>query len=313
MNLAGKQAKQFFKSLRTGSPPPAVGLWAAATVVDQLRKRSRPERELIASKKLKPGQSYVIRVPGEDEGSLAESVKPGTAVATIDASGDEGSITSQLFSAATGLIASAAEVSEESEEPAATAKPSRRRRRRAADEAAEAEASPKLSRRQRRKAARKDTEATPVEKPNGSLASTLVEVAASFMEPGDEEAELQVETPKISRRQRRRTARLASLDAVEFDREALPRRRRRKLDRAERLARKRPGRKRVRKARHQQKRAAKAYAKSERRAQPSRRRRRKIRGAERELEYLQAKVEKRSTRRRRRKLRKAEKAFKKLT
>ena len=331
MNLAGNQAKQLFKSLRTGSSPSVVGLWAAATAVDQMRKRSRrPDKELIASKKLKPGESYVIRMPGKDEGSLAETVAPSTLIADIETS-DEGSIASQLFSAATELIGAATQEPGKVAEPEMAAPLSRRQRRKAArSEAAEPIA--KLSRRQRRKAAQIDSEepaaklsrrqrrkaaepaveaATPGEDSNGSLASTLVDVAASFMSSEDEVAEASPVKP--SRRQRRRATRLSSLEEAEFDREALPRGRRKKLNRSERRARKRPSRRRVRKARKRQKGAAKTYAKIERRAQPSRRKRRKIRAAERDLEYRQDKVDKRSSRRRRRKLKKAEKAFEKLS
>ncbi|NNC93435.1 MAG: hypothetical protein HKN80_13180 [Acidimicrobiia bacterium] len=324
MNLAGNQAKQLFKSLRTGSSPSVVGLWAAATAVDQMRKRSqRPKKELIVSKKLKPGESYVIRMPGKAEGSLAESLAPGTLVAEIETNREE-SIPAQLLSVATDLLGAAAE---ESGEPspsrarrresvsvvAGTAevdKPSRRERRRAARaKKAADEPADKAGRRQRRRAARAEVEeAIPV---GESFASSLVDVAASFLEGDDDPTE--VVPGKVSRRRRRRSDRLATLEGVDFDRDALPRRRRRKLKRAERKAENRPSRKRVRRARKQQKRATRSYGKIERRSQPSRRKRRKIRAAERELDYRRAKVEKRSTRRRRRKLKKAEKAFEELT
>jgi len=357
MNLAGNQAKQLFKSLRTGASPSTVGLWAAATAVDQLRKRSsRPDKELIVSKKLKPGESYVIRMPGAEEGSLAESLAPGTRIAEIETT-DEGSIASQLFTAATELIGAAAEPDEavslsrrqrrqasravveddapaaedppklsrrqrrkasrvvvEDDAPAAEDAPtlSRRQQRKASRAAIEEEAAPKLSRRQRRKASAVEAEEDTSSAPSNGLASTLVDVAASFM-GSDEEATVEVPIAKTGRRQRRRSDRLASLEEVEFDRDALPRRRRRKLNRAERRARKRPSRRRTRRAKKRQKSAAKTYAKIERQSQPSRRRRRKLKGAERELDYRRTKVEKRSTRRRRRKLKKAEKAYEKLT
>jgi hypothetical protein len=336
MNLAGNQAKQLFKSLRTGSSPSVVGLWAAATAVDQMRKRSpRPKKELIAKKKLKPGESYVIRMPGSDEGSLAESLAPGTRVAEIETS-DEGSIASQLLTAATDLIGAATQEPEPTAELEVAPSLNRRQRRKAAkteaEEPAAEEPAAKLNRRQRRKAAKTEAEepaaklsrrhrrnasgtafeaAASAEDSSGSLASTLVDVAASFVTPEDEATE--ATTPNVSRRQQRRTTRLASLEETEFDPEALSRRRRRKLGRSERRARKRPSRHRVRKARRRQAGAAKKSAKSERRTQPSRRKRRKIRAAERDLEYRQEKIEKRSTRRRRRQLRKAEKAFAKLT
>ncbi len=306
MNLAGNQAKQLFRSLRTGARPSVVGLWAAATAVDQVRKRSQgPKKELIASKKLKPGESYVIRMPGKDEGSLTDALSPGTRIAEIETVGDEGSIASQLFGAATELIGAA---TEEATEPEAAPSLSRRQRRQAAKAATE-EPVAKLSRRQRRKATRHAAEEV-APASNGSITSTLVDVAASFT---GSEAET-VETPpeKVGRGRRRRAARLASLDEADFDRESLPRRRARKLERSERRARRRPGRGRVRKARRRQRSAAKASAKLDRPARPSRRKRRKIRAAERDLEYRRAKVEKRSTRRRRRKLRKAEAALEKL-
>jgi len=153
----------------------------------------------------------------------------------------------------------------------------------------------------------------PVETSNGSLASTLADVAASFMGTDSAEAKDEVAAAKLSRRARRRTSSLSSLKDAEFDPDALPRRQRRKLSRAERRARQRPSRRRVRKARQHQKAAAKTYARIERRARPSRRKRRQIRAAQRDLAYRQAKADTRSTRRRRRKLRKAEKALKKLT
>ena len=320
MNLAGNQAKQLFKSLRTGSRPSVVGLWAAATAVEQMRKRSTGSgKELIATKKLKPGESYVIRMPGKEEGSLAESLAPGTVVAEVETNREE-SIPAQLLSVATDLLGAA---SEESKEPPTrrrqrrttslvadeeeTATPGRRERRRAAREAEEPVE--KVGRRPRRKAARAEV-ADPA--PAGeSFASSLVAVAASFM--GTDDESIEVAPAKVSRRRRRRSERLATLGDVDFDREALPRRRGRKLRRAERRAEKRPTRKRVRRARKQQKGAAKTVAKIERRSEPSRRRRRKIRAAERELDYRRTKVEKRSTRRRRRKLKKAERAFEKLT
>jgi hypothetical protein len=331
MNLAGNQAKQLFKSLRTGASPSTVGLWAAATAVDQLRKRGgRPEKELIVSKKLKPGESYVIRMPGAEEGSLAESLAPGTRIAEIETT-DGGSIASQLFTAATELIgAAAAEPDEavslsrrqrrraaravvEDDAPATEDAPklSRRQRRKTSRAVIEEEAAPTLSRRQRRKASAVETEEEAPGSASTGLASTLVDVAASFMGSDETEA-AEVTVAKASRRQRRRSDRLASLEDVEFDRDSLPRRRRRKLNRAERRAKKRPSRKRVRRAKKRQQGAAKTYAKIERKSQPSRRKRRRLKGAERELDYRRTKVEKRSTRRRRRKLKKAERAFEKL-
>jgi hypothetical protein len=321
MNLAGNQAKQLFKSVRTGSSPSVVGLWAAATALDQMRKRSKSSgKELIATKRLKPGQSYVIRMPGKEEGSLAESLAPGTVVAEIETNPEE-SVPAALLSVATDLLGAA---KQESKKPVSAGprrrrktsvvpaqedapKPGRRERRRAAKAAKRAaEPAEKLNRRQRRKASRAEVEeATPTEE---TFASSLVDVAASFM-GGSDDAPAEEPPVKVSRRRQRRSDRLASLADVEFDRDTLPRRRRRKLNRAERRAQKRPSRGRVRRARKQQKSAATASAKIDRRSEPSRRKRRKIRGAERELDYRRAKVEKRSTRRRRRMLKKAEKAL----
>ena len=129
MNLAGNQAKNLFKSIRTGNSPSVVGMWVAATVVDQIRKRKRPDKELLLRKKLKPGQSYLIRVPGEGEASLAEQVPSDTVVA--DVADSEESIGSQLLSAAAGLISDAAEVRAEpmADDPA-PGRQSRRQRRR---------------------------------------------------------------------------------------------------------------------------------------------------------------------------------------
>lgn len=253
MNLAGNRAKHLFRSLRTGGSPPIIGLWTAATAVDQIRKRStRPAKELIVRKQLKPGQSYLIRVPGKGEAPLAGSLPAGTQVAEVDPPGEEPSIATQLLDAATDLLAAGVEAKEEA---GVAETPDRRRRRRKASETSDGPAAAKVS---------------------------------------------------------RRDSRLASLDDFETDRDALPSRLRRKLNRAEKRARKRPSRRRVRKARKQHKRAARASAGVEQPAQPSRRRRRRLRAATRNLEERRAKVDKRSTRRRRRKLRNAEKAYKKL-
>lgn len=253
MNLAGNRAKHLFRSLRTGGSPPIIGLWTAATAVDQIRKRStRPAKELIVRKQLKPGQSYLIRVPGKGEAPLAGSLPAGTQVAEVDPPGEGPSIATQLLGAATDLLAAGVEAKEEA---GVAETPDRRRRRRKASETSDGPAAAKVS---------------------------------------------------------RRDSRLASLDDFETDRDALPSRLRRKLNRAEKRARKRPSRRRVRKARKQHKRAARASAGVEQPAQPSRRRRRRLRAATRNLEERRAKVDKRSTRRRRRKLRNAEKAYKKL-
>jgi len=264
MNLAGNQSKNLFKSLRVGSPPSVVGLWAAATVVAQIRKDRRPKRELLLKRKLKAGESYMVRVPGEEEGSLSEAVDADTVIADVGA--EEESVASQLLSAASGLIG------------AATA------------EAASADSD---------------------DLPGGeSFTSTLVEVAASFT-GGDESVE---QTPeKVGRRRRRRDSRLAKLDEVEIDRDAVPRRRRRKLKRAERRAHKRPSRRRARRARRQQKKSLRALARADRRSQPSRRQNRKLATAQLKLERRQAKLDKKSTRRRRRKARKSEKEVARLS
>ncbi len=130
MNLAGNQVKQLFKALRTGARPSTVGLWAAATAVDQLRRRSRPARELIVSKRLEPGESYVIRVPGDGESPLAASISSDTSVSTGDASGAEASITTQILSAPTELVTAANET--EPVEPDLEAPTTSRRQRRRA-------------------------------------------------------------------------------------------------------------------------------------------------------------------------------------
>ncbi|MDH3606107.1 MAG: hypothetical protein OER12_03840 [Acidimicrobiia bacterium] len=156
MNLAGNQAKQLFKTLRTGGRPPTVALWAAATVVDQIRKRQRPDRELIATKKLKPGESYVIRVPKEGEASLASTVGNDT-VATVTSAGDR-SITSELLAAATDLIGAATASDEPPTDEAPVASTLSRRQRRKARRSAEKEAEPEepaaLGRRETRRAER---------------------------------------------------------------------------------------------------------------------------------------------------------------
>lgn len=263
MNLAGTQSKNLFKSLRVGSPPTVVGLWAAATVVDQIRKDRRPKKERLLKKKLKPGQSYLIRVPGTEEKSPAEAVAPDTAIA--DVGEQEDSVASQLLGAASGLLG------------AATAQP--------ADDGELAD--------------------------GDSFTSTLVEVAASFMNNGDEE-QTEEAPVEVGRRRRRRQARLATLDEAEIDPDTLPRRRRRKLKRAERRARKRPTRRRVRRARRQQKKSLRAITRAERRSRPSKRHIRKVTAADRELEYRQEKLAAKSTRRRHRKAGKAEKELTRL-
>ena len=152
MNLAGNQAKNLFRSIRIGSPPSIVGIWAAATVVDQIRQRRRPAKQLLLRRKLKPGQSYVIRVPGEGEGSLKEQVPAGTVVAEVaDA---EESIGTELLSAAAGLVGAAAESGAKPAAAEATPKVSRRKLRRQARLATLHEADldrEALSRRRRRK------------------------------------------------------------------------------------------------------------------------------------------------------------------
>lgn len=265
MNLAGNPSKNLFRSLRVGSRPSVVGLWAAATVVEQIRKDRRPKRERLRKKILEPGQSYLIRVPGPGEGSLADAAAPGTVVA--DAGLEEESVASQLLSAASGLV-----------------------------QAATTEA------------------ASPAEDDQSgseSLTGTLVEVAASFM--GEDDVVAGEAPVELGRRRQKRQSRLASLEEVEIDRDALPRRRRRKLKRAERRARKRPSRKRVRRARRQQKKSLRAAARVQRRNQPSKRHVRKVSAAEQELAHRQDKLDKKSTRRRRRKARKAEKELARLS
>lgn len=266
MNLAGNPSKNLFRSLRVGSRPSVVGLWAAATVVEQIRKDRRPKRERLRKKILEPGQSYLIRVPGPGEASLADAAPPGTVVA--DAGLEEESVASQLLSAASGLVQAA--TTTEAASPAE-------------DDQSGSE----------------------------SLTGTLVEVAASFM--GEDDVVAGEAPVELGRRRQKRQSRLASLEEVEIDRDALPRRRRRKLKRAERRARKRPSRKRVRRARRQQKKSLRAAARVQRRNQPSKRQVRKVSAAEQELAHRQDKLDKKSTRRRRRKARKAEKELARLS
>jgi hypothetical protein len=300
MNLAGNQAKNLFKSIRTASRPPVVGMWTAATVLDQIRKRKRPARELLFRKKLKPGESYVIRVPAKGEGSLAEAVPEDTVVAEIGER--EESIGSELLSTAAGLLSAA--VQTESEEP--ETERSRRRRR----DRGTAEGTGKRRRRRHRAAALEEPAPDAPSAP-GSVMSTLVDVAASFSQAETGTATADEPAPKVSRRTARRQARLATLDEAELDREALPRRRRRKLRRAERRAQKRPSRRRTRKARRQQRKARAALNRVARKQAKLRRRERRVAAAEDEVAKHRARVEKRSTRRRHRKLRKAEKRLSK--
>lgn len=292
MNLAGNQAKNLFKAIRTGRSPSVVGLWTAATVVDQLRQRTRPKKELLLRKTLKPGQSYVIRVPGKGEAALTETVPADTVVA--EATDPEPSIASQLLATASGLLAAAAVPDEQPDEQESVAdKPKRVSRR---------------QRRKERRAAKQET--APVEDDGGSFVGALADVAASFTDSNDDGSD--AEEPSVSRRTQRRQARLAGLDEAELDRDALPRRRRRKLRRAERRAQKRPTRRRARRARRQQRKAKGALDRLARKQAKLRRAEKRLAAAQAEVDKWREREAKRSTRRRRRKLRKAEKALAKL-
>ena len=144
---------------------------------------------------------------------------------------------------------------------------------------------------------------------NGGIGSELVTTAASLFtseEPVTEEPEPTEPEPTEpvppSRRQRRRARRLERLERGTVDLSSVPRRRRRELSKAERKARRRPSRRRVKKARKLQGAAAKSLAKAERKRAPSGRAARKHLKQEKDLSDWERKNEKRSTRRRRRKL-----------
>lgn len=55
---------QLFKSARTKQPPWLIGLWAGVSVFSYLRKRTVPNKARVTRKSLKPGASYIVRVPG---------------------------------------------------------------------------------------------------------------------------------------------------------------------------------------------------------------------------------------------------------
>lgn len=64
VNIYTYALNQLFKSTRTKQPPWLIGLWAGVSVYGWLRKRTTPNRSRVTRKSLKPGASYVVRVPG---------------------------------------------------------------------------------------------------------------------------------------------------------------------------------------------------------------------------------------------------------
>ncbi len=54
---------QLFKSTRTRQSPWIIGFWAGASVFSWLRKRTAPKKVRLTRKTLKPGASYIVRVP----------------------------------------------------------------------------------------------------------------------------------------------------------------------------------------------------------------------------------------------------------
>ncbi len=150
MNLAGDNTKRLLRSLRTGGTPTSIGLWAAVNAVEQIRKRNKPEKALLVRKKLKPGETYVVRIPEEGQAPISE---------TLASSG----IGSELVAAATEMLTS--DESPASPEPEPEPEPlrlSRRQRRRAGrlDKLEEGVVDPQsLPRRQRRRLAKAERKA----------------------------------------------------------------------------------------------------------------------------------------------------------
>lgn len=77
MNLAGDSTKRLLRGLRTGGKPTSIGLWAAVTAVDQLRRRRKPEKALLLRKDLEPGATYVVRVPQQGQATMTETLSSG--------------------------------------------------------------------------------------------------------------------------------------------------------------------------------------------------------------------------------------------
>ena len=218
MNLAGNQAKQLFKSLRTGSV--AVGRRAvggrhgrrpAAQTQRSAGQRADRQQETQAGRELchpDAGQA--------EEGSLAESLAPGTRIAEIETSRrgiDRLATVHRRHRAASGLPAPSRTRPVSPQPPPTTEGIPRRSRgrrqrhrgcpgsddgggtghqahppptpqasQRSRGNPARRGTGPEAHRRQRRKL---DGRSPKTQAPTGVLASTLVDVAASFM--GSEE------------------------------------------------------------------------------------------------------------------------------
>ncbi|MBT8251093.1 MAG: hypothetical protein KJN81_12585, partial [Acidimicrobiia bacterium] len=63
MNFYRYAIAQLFKSTRTRQSPWIIGFWAGASVFSWLRKRTAPKKVRLTRKTLKPGASYIVRVP----------------------------------------------------------------------------------------------------------------------------------------------------------------------------------------------------------------------------------------------------------
>jgi hypothetical protein len=126
MNLTGDPAKQLFKAVRGDASSGTVGTWAAITAVDFLRRRraKKPARELLLRKKLKPGESYVIRVPGKDEAGMEQGQK----YSVTRVGGSDNGIVAGLANAAATLFG--VEEDETQPSPEATPEPELSRRER---------------------------------------------------------------------------------------------------------------------------------------------------------------------------------------
>lgn len=54
---------RLFRSARTKQSGWSIGFWAALTAIGYLRRRTAPTRGRLIRKNLKPGASYIVRVP----------------------------------------------------------------------------------------------------------------------------------------------------------------------------------------------------------------------------------------------------------
>lgn len=318
-------------------------MWAALAAIEQMRNQ-RPKKQLILRRKLEPGRAYLIRIPAEGSPSLAETDEelrnlrsslaapqvPGKLsrrkrrkarkASTEDVTVDSARIdeVARGLGATATLIETAATSSEEAAVSGGKARSRRQRREQAktskpqsgqelrGQKGTDAVAPEEPAR------VEKETEPEPPtparrQPPKGSEQEAVQEESRTSEEPGGSEEEVETEPATPSRRLRRREARLQMLaGGADIDRDSLSRRRRRKLEGAERKAQGRPSRRRTRKAIKQQKKSVKASAAEPPAREPSKRRARKVRDAETKVAKLQAKVEKRSTRRRRRELKRAQ-------